>query len=327
MKAWLIEADPQGARLVWRDLPDPVPGPQDLLVRVHAAGLNRADLSRRAGHFELIPTRPVLPVAGLEATGTVLAVGAQVSNFKVGDRVMGMPSGAYAQLTLMHSKLAMNVPPSMSWSQAGATPVALLTAHNALDTVAQLKAGESVLVQGAATAVGIAALQIARELGASMVMGTVGSDQKGRDLAAFGLTTGIHYKSESIADRVLSLTDGRGVDVIVDMVGAKDAADHLKAAAVRCRWVQVGRMGGKDAAVDLDMVSRKRIRLCGVTFRTLELEEFASVVSNADRVMGDAVSSGRFTMPIARTFALDEADRAQEFMRDGNYLGKIVLLS
>ncbi len=126
---------------------------------------------------------------------------------------------------------------------------------------------------------------------------------------------------------MLALTDNAGVDVIVDMVGASAAAAHLQAAAVGARWVQVGRMGGLVAQIDLDLLSKKRVSLIGVTFRTRDLDAFESVVRAAERGVGPALSSGRFSMPIARTFALEEADRAQEFMRTNTHLGKIVLLA
>lgn len=325
MKAWLIESDPSGNRLLCQDVPDPVPGPDDLLIEVHAIGLNRADLSRRAGHFEQIPTRPSLPIAGLEAAGTVIAAGQSVRDFKVGDRVMGLPAGAYAEKTLLHARLAMRVPQSISWVQAAATPVAMLTAHNALLGAAAARSGERVLVQAASSAVGIAAVQVARAFGASMVIGTAGSAEKLSALVPFGLTDGINYKTEAIADRVLALTGGEGVDVIVDMVGATAAGIHLRAAALRARWVQVGRMSGKDAMVDLDLISKKRLKLLGVTFRTLDLNEFETVVRHAERDLALALLEGRFSMPVARTFGFEQADRAQDFMREHDYFGKIVL--
>jgi NADPH2:quinone reductase len=327
MKAWVIENDPAGNRLEWREVPEPRPGPGELLIAVRAVGLNRADLSRRAGHYERIPTRPPAPIAGLEAAGEVIAIGARVEGFRVGDRVMGMPSGAYAQQALLHARLAMRVPKNLSWTDAAATPVALFTAHDALVTTGRLRQGSRVLVQAAASGVGIAALQVARELGASAVLGTAGSAAKFAELARFGLTHGIDYRTEPVGERVLALTNGDGVDVIVDMVGADAAAANLQAAAVGARWVQVGRMGGTVAQIDLDLVSKKRLSLIGVTFRTRDVDEFAAVVRDAERDLGPAIAMGRFAMPIARTFAFDEAVRAQEFMRTNAHFGKIVLLA
>ncbi|MFO1200717.1 MAG: zinc-binding dehydrogenase [Burkholderiaceae bacterium] len=327
MKAWVIETDANGQRLTWRDVPDLAPGPGELLLSVRAVGLNRADLSRRAGHYERVPTRPPLPIAGLEAAGEVAAVGAGVEGFRVGDRVMGMPSGAYAQQALLHARLAMRVPERLGWVEAAATPVALFTAHDALASAGRMRRGDRVLVQAAASGVGIAALQVARELGAGQVVGTAGGEARLAALARHGLTHGIDYRGEDVGARVLALTGGAGVDVIVDMVGASAVAAHLQAAALGARWVQVGRMGGLVAQLDLDLVSKKRLSLVGVTFRTRDLDEFESVVRTAERDVGPALAGGRFAMPVARTFALDEADRAQEFMRSNAHLGKIVLLA
>lgn len=326
MKAWLIENDPAGNRIVWRDAPDPQPGPGELLVAVRAVGLNRADLARRAGHYERIPTRPQAPVVGLEAAGEVIALGAGVEGFRVGDRVMGMPSGAYAQRTLLHARLAMRVPARMSWADAAATPAALFTAHDAIVTAGRLRRGERVLVHAAASGVGIAALQVARELGAGAVLGTASSAARLEALTRFGLTHGIDRSGEPIGERALALTDGAGVDVIVDMVGADVVPASLQAAALGARWVQVGRMGGSIAPVDLDEIARKRLSLIGVTFRTRSIDDFEAVVRGAERDLGAALDAGRFAMPIARTFALDEADAAQAFMRTNAHLGKIVLV-
>ena len=296
MKAWVIENKPLGNRLAWCEVPEPRPGQGELLVSVRAVGLNRADLSLRAGHFERISTRPPAPIAGLEAAGEVIAVGADVNEFRVGDRVMGMP-------------------------------VAMFTAHDALVSTGRLRHGDRVLVQAAASGVGIAALQVARELGASVVLGTAGSSEKLVELARFGLTHGIDYRSEHIGERVLALTNGEGVDVIIDMVGAGAAAANLQSAALGARWVQVGRMAGSLAQIDLDLLSKKRLSQIGVTFRTRNIDEFAAVVHGAERDLGPALSAGRFAMPVTRVFGLDEADRAQEFMRKNLHLGKIVLLA
>lgn len=327
MKAWVIENKPLGNRLAWCEVPEPRPGQGELLVSVRAVGLNRADLSLRAGHFERISTRPPAPIAGLEAAGEVIAVGADVNEFRVGDRVMGMPSGAYAQQALMHARLAMRMPENLSWTEAAATPVAMFTAYDALVSIGRLRHGDRVLVQAAASGVGIAALQVARELGASVVLGTAGSSEKLVELARFGLTHGIDYRSEHIGERVLALTNGEGVDVIIDMVGAGAAAANLQSAALGARWVQVGRMAGSLAQIDLDLLSKKRLSLIGVTFRTRNIDEFAAVVHGAERDLGPALSAGRFAMPVTRVFGLDEADRAQEFMRKNLHLGKIVLLA
>ncbi len=324
MKAWVIEEAAGGNRLAWQDVDEPVPGDGELLIGVRAAGLNRADLMRRAGHYERIPLHLSAPIAGMEAAGEVLAVGPHVTGFAVGDRVMGMPAGAYAEKALIHARLAMHVPDALDWEAAAALPAALLTAHDALVTRGRLRAGDAVLVHGASTGVGIAALQIARELRAGVVAGTAGSPEKLAALSAFGLTHAINHRSDDIAARALSAC-GDGADVIVDMVGAQTAEATLHAAAIGARWVQVGRLGGKVASLDLDVIARKRIELIGVTFRTRTAEEVSALITAAVSDLWAAVAAQRIAMPIAARFGLDEADRAQELMRSNQFLGKIVL--
>ncbi len=325
MRAWVIEERAQGNEIAWREVPEPAPGDGELLLAVHAVGLNRADLLRRPGHYERVPTRPVAPIVGLEAAGEVIAVGRGVARFRVGDRVMGMPPGSYAERTVLHERLAMPVPPTLDWAEAAALPVAMLTAHDALVTRGRLASGDVVLVDGASSGVGIAALQIARASGARVVIGTAGSEAKRAALAAYGLTHGIDYRSQDIASAVHEASGGHGADVIVDMVGSATAQAHLDAAAIGARWVQVGRMSGKLAQIDLDVLSRKRVSLIGVTFRTRTLDDFAAVVDACHRDLGEAYAERRIAMPIAERFPLHEADRAQALMRSTEFLGKIVL--
>lgn len=326
MKAQVIVTGAEGPRLAWQQVADLRPGPGELRVGVRAVGMNRADLLLRAGHYERIATRPPEPIAGLEAAGEVLAVGEGVTGFAVGDRVMGMPSGAYAEQVLLHHRLAMRVPPALSWAEAAALPVALFTAHDALVTQARLQPGETVLVQGAATGVGLVAIQIARLMGAGQVLGTSRSADKLARLARFGLDVAIDTAGGSFADRVLEATGGRGVDVILDFVGGSAAAGHLACAALAARWIQIGRVGGARAEIDLNELSRKRLQLIGVTFRTRDLDQFAAVVAAAGRDLGEAIAARRLVSPVDRTWPLEQAAEAQAFLRANAQLGKLVLL-
>jgi NADPH:quinone reductase-like Zn-dependent oxidoreductase len=324
MRAIVIRPGEDGPRLSEEDVPDPVPGAGELLVAVRAIGLNRADLLLRPGHYERLATRPPAPIAGLEAAGEVVALGPGVTRFAVGDRVMGMPSGAYAQRTLLHERLALPVPQALSWEQAGALPVALLTAHDALATAGGLRAGDAVLVQGASSGVGIVAVQAARLLGASRVIGTTTSAAKHAPLAALGVDPVLDARAD-FAEGVLAATGGAGADVIVDLVGASAAAGHLRCAAIAARWVQVGRVGGALAQIDLNEVSRKRIALLGVTFRTRDLDAFAAVVAAAWRDLGDAVADARLRSPIDSVWPMEQVAAAHARMRRNEQFGKLVL--
>ena len=325
MKAWIVEKNDAGkSQLRFTDLPDLAPGPDDLLLKVRAAGLNRADLGRNARHYERIATRPPHPIAGLEAAGEVIGMGANVTGWKVGDRVMGMPSGAYAEQVVIHHRLAVRVPAALSFVQAAALPVALFTAHDAVVTNGQLAKGGALFIQAAASGVGIAAAQLGRRIGAAVVAGTASPGKIAR-LTTLGLTHGIDYAQGSAAQAVLAATDGRGADVIVDMVGAKAIDDHLAMAAVGARWVQVGRMGGVSGPIDLDLLAKKRVQLRGVSFRLREVNEAAAVVSTAWQDLEADVASGAFAMPVERTYALAEADQAQLAMRENRHFGKFIL--
>lgn len=324
MKAWLIEKNETASRLVLKDVPDLAPGPDDLLLRVRAVGLNRADLGLNAGHYARIATKPPLPVAGLEAAGEVIGVGSAVKGWALGDRVMGMPAGSYAEQALLDHRLAVRMPAGFSFTQAAAFPVALFTAHDAVVTGGRLARGEAIFVQAAASGVGIAATQIARAIGAGVVAGTASPAKQAR-LAALGLTHGIDYASADVPAAVLAATGGAGADVIVDMVGAKAIADHLALAALGARWIQIGRMGGVSGPIDLNELSRKRLALIGVTFRTRDVAQFAALVGAAWRDFGAAVAEGRFVMPVEQVFAFAEADRAQAAMRENRHFGKLIL--
>jgi len=328
MKAWVIDAGdgsaPAQASLRFADVEEPRAGAGELLLEIRAVGLNRADLSRRAGHYERIATRPPAPIAGLEAAGTVMAVGPGVEGFSPGDRVMGMPSGAYAERALLDARLAMRVPAGMAWTDAAALPVATFTAHDALVTAGRLRPGDTVLVQGASSGVGIAALQIARWLRAARVIGTASSPSRIEALRAYGLTDGIE-RPGAVAEQVMAITGGRGADVVIDMAGGGAIADSLGACALGARWVQVGRMGGPRGEIDLDLLSRKRVSLVGVTFRTRGVVEFAAVVRNAEHDLSAALAAREIAMPLSAVFPFAEAESAQQAMRSNEHLGKIVL--
>ena len=325
MKAWIIEKNDAGkSQLRFTELPDLTPGPDDLLLKVRAAGLNRADLGRNAGHYERIATKPPHPIAGLEAAGEVIGMGANVTGWKVGDRVMGMPSGGYAEQVVIHHRLAVRMPAALSFVQAAALPVAMFTAHDAVVTNGQLAKGGSLFIQAAASGVGIAAAQLGRRIGAAVVAGTASPGKIDR-LKALGLTHGIDYAQGNAAQAVLAATGGRGADVIIDMVGAKAIDDHLAMAAVGARWVQIGRMGGVSGPIDLDTLAKKRVQLRGVSFRLRDVNEAAAVVSAAWQDLEADVASGAFAMPVERTYPLAEADQAQLAMRENRHFGKFIL--
>ncbi len=327
MQAIVIMSSADGGTLECRDVPEPTPRPGELLVRVRATGLNRADLAQRRGAYPRPATGgdSALNIAGLEAAGEVVGLGEGVTGFAIGDRVMAMCAGGYAEYTTIDQRLAVRVPERLSWEEAAAVPVAYMTEHDALITNARLQAGESVLVHAASSSVGVAAIQIAKLWGAQPVMGTSGVTEKLAALAAQGLDQGINYRTENFADAVLAATDGAGVDVVIDHVGGPHFHDNMRCMALRGRLVSVGRLGGKMGELDLDFLALRRLHLIGVTFRTRILAERIAVTQRCAADLLPALADGRLRPLINRVFPLREALAAQDYMASNGHIGKIVL--
>lgn len=324
MEAIIIEADPAPARLLLREIPDPVPGPADLIVDVRASALNRADLRRAASHFATSDHRQGPPVGGLEMAGVVTALGHDVRCFSVGDRVMAMVGGAWAERVQVDYRLALPVPDSFTWAQAAATPISFITAHDALASAARLVPGESVLVRGATSAAGLATVQVARALGSGPVFGTTRGADKIPALERLGCQ-GLVSGPDGIAAVVRDLTGGAGVEIVIDIVGAGAVQDNIDATAVAGRIVCLGRLAGSEGSFNLDEFARKRIHMVGVTFRTRTFEERVSAVTRFRSEMLDKLSNGLIQPVIDRAFSFRELEEAQRYMRDNSSFGKIVI--
>ena len=261
-------SSPNGLEL--RDIPQPEPKPNEVLTRVKACGLNRADLSAAKASFG----HGVMGAAlGLEWAGEVAAVGSDVKDFKPGDRVVASGSGGYAEYAVSDYGRTIALPAGFSFEQAAVLPVALHTLHNALITQGRLKAGESVLIQGASSGVGLMGLQIAKMKGAKPVMGSATNDARRARLKEFGADLAIDTRDEKWPDQVLEATGGKGVNLTIDMVSGPQVNQIMKATAVLGRIVNVGRLGGVTAEFNFDLHAMKRIDYIGVTFRTRSLEE------------------------------------------------------
>lgn len=324
MRAICIETVEGKPELFLRDVPLPEPAPEEVLIRVKCAGVNFADLYRAVRHFGSAGDTSHA-VAGLEMAGEVVALGTAVRGMAVGTRVMGFATGAYAEYCCVHHAHLLRVPDALSWVQAASTAGTFVTAHDALVTNGEMKPGEAVLVQAASSGVGIATVQIARLLGAGLVIGTSTSPSKLDRLAALGLQVGIDSKQRDFAEVVLEATQGRGADVIIDNVGGDTLSGDIRCAAVKCRIINVGRLGKWTGEVNLDEHSRKRIRLIGVTFRTRSVDEITEVIQRAGAALLPALQAGSIAPVVDRTYPLDAAAEAQEFMRSGRHFGKLVL--
>jgi NADPH:quinone reductase-like Zn-dependent oxidoreductase len=291
-------------------------GADELLVRVRAAGLNRADyLEWRAG---------VSAPTGRELAGEVLQVGEGVTAWSVGDRVMARGPGFSSNPVVVPARMAMAIPESFSWEEAGGLPIALMTMHDAIATRGRLRHGDRVLVHAACSGVGVAAVQLAALLGASVVFATSRSDDKLRILRDHlgVLSAELVVINTSTAEFESVATD---VDVIVDNVGASVLAGNIAAAAVTARLVQVGRLGGAVAEIDLEEVARKRIELVGVTFRTRSEDEVAEIVA---RAVGQVAGRIEAVRPrIERTYPLGDLTTALADLATNRHVGKLVVVS
>ena len=308
-----------------RDVPKPEPGPAQVLTRVRASGLNRADLIMASGRMHGTQGGAGA-VLGLEWSGEVVAVGADVKDFKPGDRVMCSGGGGYAEYAVSDMGRTNKIPANnMTYAQAATLPVALQTMHNAVVTAGRLKAGEAVLIQGASSGVGLMALQIAKFKGAKLVIGSSTNADRRAKLKDFGADLAVDSKDPGWADQVLAATGGKGVDLIVDQISGYVANQNLKATAILGRIVNVGRLGGFHGDFDFDLHAARRIDYIGVTFRTRSVEEVREINRAMRADLWPAIEAGNLALPIDRTFPLDQAAAALAHMKANAHLGKIVL--
>lgn len=308
-----------------RDVPKPAPGPEQVLVKVRAAGLNRADLAVASGRMHG-SSGGQGTIVGMEFSGEVAEVGAAVKDIKPGDRVMCSGAAAYAEYAVADFGRTAKIPANnMTFPQAATLPVALQTMHDAVVTNGRLKEGEAILIQGASSGVGLMAMQIARFKGARLVIGSSTNAERRARLTEFGADLAIDSSDPGWADQVLKATDGKGVDLIVDQISGSVANGNLKATAIRGRIVNVGRLGGAKAEFDFDLHALRRIDYIGVTFRTRSVEEVREINRRMRADLWPAVEAGKLTLPIDRAFPLDEAAAALAHMKANKHLGKIVL--
>lgn len=307
------------------DAPDPIAGPDEVLVRIHATALNRADLLQRAGRYPQPGARPSHEIPGLEFAGLVESVGERVTQHRPGDQVMGLlAGGGYAEMVATHERMAIPVPDGMTLEEAAAIPEVYLTAYDALFPQAQLGMGDTVLVHSGGSGVGTAAIQLARATGAR-VLTTTGSDDKAARARELGADVAINYNAEDFAEAVGRETDGRGADVILDFVGGPYLERNLIAAAPRGRIVFIGTMGGPIAPINLGMLMGKRLQLFGTVLRSRPLEEKITLTQAFVRHAMPLFRNGALRPIVDRTFALADAPAAHEHMAANANFGKIVL--
>jgi NADPH:quinone reductase-like Zn-dependent oxidoreductase len=308
-----------------RDVPKPEPAPNEILIKVRASSLNRADVGVAAGH-QHGRVGGVGSRIGLECSGEVEAVGRDVKDFKPGDRVMGSAPGSYAEYAVADPGRIARIPANnMTYEQAACLPVALQTLHNAIVTAGRFKRGETLLIQGASSGVGLMGMQIGKFMGASLVMGTSTNPGRRARLKEFGCDLAIDTTDPKWPEAVKKATADKGVDLIVDMVSGGVANGNLEAAAILGRIVNVGRLGGQKGEFNYDLHALKRIDYIGVTNRTRTPEELNEVTRRMRADLWPAVEAGKLSLPIDKTFPLEKVAEALAMMKANQHFGKIVL--
>jgi NADPH:quinone reductase len=308
-----------------RDLPKPAPKPNEVLIRVRASSLNRADLLVALGH-QHGSVGGVGARLGLECAGEVAAVGSEVEGVKPGDRVMASAPGGFAEYVVTDAGRVHRIPGNnMSCEQAACVPVALQTMHNAVVTAGRLKRGETMLMQGASAGVGLMGMQIGKLMGAALVIGTSTNADRRARLHEFGCDLALDSADPGWPDQAKNATGGKGVDLIVDLVSAPVANQNLEAASILGRIVNVGRLGGMKGEFDFDKHALKRIDYIGVTFRTRSAEEVREINRRMRADLWPAIEAGKLSLPIHKIYKLADIGEALALMRANRHFGKVVI--
>lgn len=323
MKAIEVQGSGKEARLVLGEAPKPELAADALRIDVVATAVNRADLMQRQGLYP--PPPGASPVLGLECAGTVAECGPDVKGFRPGDRVMALlPGGGYAEQVAVHAGSVMAIPEAMDFEHAAAVPEVFLTCHLNLFQLASLPAGGWALVHGGGSGIGTASIQLIRAADAHVIV-TAGSDVKCGRCLELGADAALNYRDGEFAGRVMELTDGRGVDVVFDSIGAPYLGQHLQCLAVGGRLVLIGLMGGARAELNLGLLLAKRLQLIGSTLRARPVEEKAEIVRGFISRFGDALEEGEIGPVIDRVLPLAEAQRAHDLLQASEHFGKVVL--
>jgi NADPH2:quinone reductase len=303
----------------------PVPGPQEILVKVAAAGVNRPDVAQRSGSYPPPPGASDLP--GLEIAGEVVAVGSDAKKHKIGDKVMSLVAGGgYAQYCIAQDAQAMTVPPALPMIEAGALAETLMTVwHNVFER-GGLKAGETLLIHGGSSGIGTMAIQLAKAFGAKAIV-TVGSQQKADACLKLGADHAINYKVQDFVAEVKTITGGKGVELILDMVGGEYVDRNYDAAAVDGRIVQIALLGGGKATINVGKIMVKRLQHTGSTLRPRSNADKAAMVAAIEAKVMPLIRDGRIKPLMDSSFPLEKAADAHRRMETSEHIGKIVLVA
>jgi NADPH:quinone reductase-like Zn-dependent oxidoreductase len=320
MKSWFIVSGKDATSLELRDVPVPEPKAGEVLAKVRAAGLNRGEFI--AGHGLSGSTAKA---GGIESAGEVVKLGEGVTEFKLGDRVMGRSYGAYSEFAIHRIGDAMRVPAKQPWEEAAGAGIAYLTAYDMLWPGGELKSGEWLLVAGASAGVGVASVQLGKLIGAR-VIGTSGSAEKLKKLSALGLDLALQNRNGGFAEQVMAATGGKGVDVVVNNVGGSVFAECIKVMGYKGRLATVGYVDGVvKAELDILALHSRRLKLYGVSNKMRSAAEVAEGVRGFERDVLPAFASGYLRTVVDKVFPFAELPQAKAYMESNAHLGKIIL--
>ena len=321
MKAVVVTEE--GVRV--QNVETPKPKENQVLVKVFACGLNRADLVVADGGAHGASGGPGT-IVGMEFSGEIIELGSNVRNYSIGDRVMCSGTSAWAEYAIADHGRVIKIPNNnMDYIKASTYPIALATMHNAIITAGNFAKGQSVLIQGASSGVGLMGLQISKYLGAKLVIGTSTKPDKFEKLKSYGADLVLNSKDPNWVDQVLSATDNQGVDLIIDQLSGYTVNQNMMATKVKGKIVNVGRLAGGTTEFNCDLHALRRINYEGVTFRTRSIQEIRDVYSNMWNDFEKIVVSGELSLPIEKVFDFNDVGKALDYMRENQHFGKLVL--
>lgn len=324
MKAVVITKPGAPEVLQWIERPTPQPGLGEVLIQVHAAGVNRPDLAQRKGHYPA-PPGVVPDIPGLEIAGTIVGTGAGCKRWKAGDKVCALVSGGgYATFCTAPEGQCLPVPQNLSFAEAASLPETMFTVWSNVFQRGKLMPGERLLVHGGSSGIGVTAIQLAKAMG-NPVFVTAGSDEKCAFCVALGADLAINYKTTSFRDELKKATGGKGVDVILDMVGGDYTPDNLEVLAEEGRLVLINFMKGDETTIRLSQVMRKRLTITGSTLRARDVHFKAALASTIEHLVWPLLSAGKIKAIVYQTFPAEKASDAHALMETSKHLGKIVL--
>jgi NADPH2:quinone reductase len=324
MKAIVITAAGGPEVLQIRERPQPVIAPNEVLVKVSAAGVNRPDVYQRKGNYPAPKGAPA-DIAGLEIAGTIAAIGDKVARWKVGDEVCALvPGGGYAEYCNVPEGQCLPVPGKLTFVEAASLPETFFTVWSNVFDRGKMQPGESLLVHGGSSGIGVATIQMATALGGKVYV-TAGSDEKCRFCEELGAAKAINYKTEDFSQVINKLTGSKGVNVILDMVGGDYTAGNISSLAEEGRLVLINAIKGKDVQIDLAQIMRKRLIITGSMLRSREIEFKSAIARSLERHIWPLLESGKIKPIVNAVFPAGDAAKAHAVIESSEHTGKIVL--